>query len=167
MESFQEFIKTNLIFESLDTSYNILKTEGNEELKRYYFNIDDKEYRIFIETQISGDHTGLHVGFERKISNEWTTKGQTGDLSQKEALTLFGTVYKLIKGIRFYSISLRTPEAKKGALYFRMLNTLQKKLGKGEVVQDDVWLYIYSEEPLNKPTRPDRTKFNWKYKSNK
>lgn len=107
----------------------------------------------------------VYIGFEGFIDNQWTTEGQTGDLSQKEALTLFGTIYKLVRNIKFYSISLRTPEHKKGILYFRMLHALKKKLASGEVVQDNEWLYLYSDKPLNTPHRPKRVEFIWKYRN--
>lgn len=108
--------------ESLDSHSKITKTEYEKGFKFYYFDINDKKFRVILEDV--DDETGIN--FEQLINDDYTTSGVSNNLSAKESMMLFGTVLYIIKN---YSItkhfSIFTDNIKKFRVYLRIL------IGKG------------------------------------
>jgi len=148
-------------FESFDTSYNIQKIEkGNPDF--YYTDINGKIYRIFVE-KVNHDGIHLHIGFERKIQSKWTTEGITNDLSTKEIMGLFGTVIKLVKSMRFNSITFGSHDVKKSRIYQSIFNKMihEFNLKNPYVSYDDYSVSIYTDEPYT-----GDFKYKWKKDKN-
>ena len=127
MKDHQDFFKNIFIeiFESLNTSYNIEKTEMSNNVQLYYINVNNKKYRIFIEN----NKNNLHVGFERYKNNKWVTQKETHDLSTKEILGLFGTIKKLVKNQKMKSLTVFSKEIQKNRIYIKMIQKLNNELG--------------------------------------
>lgn len=133
MNEFIVFLK-----ESLNTSFKITKTEkGKYGVDLYYLNVNNKEYRIFIERS----DKSLHIGFERNL-NGWEVTPITNDLTIKEIMGLFGTIKIIIENQTFDSIWIETDNAKKHQLYFNMMSKLNKDL-KFSISRDDKSVLLY------------------------
>ena len=112
----------NDIYESLDSHSEIEKIQTENGFKFYYFSIEDKKFRVILE--VVDDETGIN--FEQFLNGSYTAAGISKNLSAKEVMLLFGTVFYIIKK---YSItehySVFTDDRKKFRAYNRIL------MGKG------------------------------------
>lgn len=112
----------NLQNESLDSHSEIEKIESENGFKFYYFNIEDKKFRVILE--VVDNETGIN--FEQFLNGKYTASGISKNLSAKEVMLLFGTLFYIIKK---YSITLHysvfTDDRKKFRVYMRIL------MGKG------------------------------------
>ena len=156
--SFKQFLihmNEQFVIESFDTSYEITKIiKGNPDF--YLINIDDKEYRIFIEKS-EDDIKSLHIGFEyNHPSKGWTTEGLYGNLSAKEILGLFGSILKVLKTYRFNNIMFCTNEQKKFRTYIRMMTKLCKEFNFESTSHNDQCIFGF-----NGNNKPD-VKFKYK-----
>ena len=133
--NFIDFLK-----ESLDSYYKIQRQEiGAFGTDLFYININDKEYRIFIEAV----DKELHIGFERKIGNNFEVTPITDDLSTKEVLGLFGTILRILKNRDFTAVFIETDNAKKNQLYFNIMTKLNREL-KFNFARDDNSILLYN-----------------------
>jgi hypothetical protein len=147
----------DLMYESLDSSFKIIKQEtAKYDAELYYLNME-KEYRIFIE---ESDEI-LHIGFERKINNDWKVTPLTNDLSTKEILGLFGTIKVLLEGRRFKGIWIETDNGKKHQLYFNLISKLNKKY-KFSLARNDTSVYLYNGEHI--PNMKEKFKYKKMFK---
>ena len=83
----------NLQNESLDSHSEIEKIESENGFKFYYFNIEDKKFRVILE--VVDNETGIN--FEQFLNGRYTASGISKNLSAKEVMLLFGTVFYIIK----------------------------------------------------------------------
>lgn len=151
----------SFIKESFDTYYNITKKEKINNVEFFYFDINNKKYRIYIEQNISENkYIGLQIGFERYLNKIWTIHGETKDLTAKESLTLFGTIAYVLKNRKFNIIFINTREMRKYNLYKTLINKLSSKIG-GYTSEDNDWIYLISDEAIK--FNIDKNKFNWSY----
>jgi len=155
--SFSEFLSENpFINEAFNTQFKITKIEKEYNVKLFYFDVNNKKYRIFVEN--IDNH--LHVGFERYFDNKeiWDIDGTSKDLKQKEVLTLFGTIKSIILQYKFVSISVSTREYKKHGLYRRMMDKLAQELGEDYIVgTNDIYIFIRNKN--NDTFSPKMLKF--------
>ena len=133
------------IIESLDSFYPILKTEKDQNIIKHYVNIGEEQYFIFIET-IKEEGIHLHIGFEWFNGVKYTTEGVHNKLNNKEVLGLFGTIYKIIKSLKFNSISVKTRDLGKYGLYTRLMSKLAKEINFISYSSNDEYIFIYDEE---------------------
>lgn len=150
----REYLNTNVFFidESFDSKFKIKSKEKiDNSTTLYYFDIENKEYRIFIEKIESN----IHFGFERLINNKWVINGVTNDLSQKDILTLFGTVKHIILMEKFKTLNVSTNEMKKYSLYKRMLEKLSSELSDEgynfKLGSNKLFVFLYSEDEYLPP----------------
>ena len=130
--------------ESLDSYYKIQKQEiGNFGAELFYIDVNDKEYRIFVE-EVDKE---LHIGFERKIDNNFKLTPITNDLSTKEILGLFGTILRILKGRNFTAVFIETDNAKKNQMYFNMMTKLNREL-KFNFSRNDTSILLYKGEHI-------------------
>ena len=108
----------NSVDESLDSHAVITKTELDTGFKFYYFDIGENKFRVILE--VVDNETGIN--FEQFINGRYTTAGLTNNLTAKETMLLFGTIFYIIKK---YSItahySIFTDNIKKFRAYMRIL----------------------------------------------
>ena len=108
--------------ESLDSHAEIEKIQTENGFKFYYFSIEDNKFRVILE--VVDDETGIN--FEQFLNGKYTASGLSNNLSAKEVMLLFGTVFYIINK---YSItehySVFTDDRKKFRAYMRIL------MGKG------------------------------------
>ena len=106
------------INESLDSHVEIMKTEIETGFKYYYFNINDKQFKVILE--VVDNETGIN--FEQLLNGRYTTAGISNNLSAKETMLLFGTILYIIKK---YAItehySIFTDNIKNFRTYMRIL----------------------------------------------
>lgn len=118
-KEYQSFSKElSEIFESLDTVAEITKVEHSDGFDFYYFDINDKKFRVILEKV--QDETGIN--FEQEINGKFVISGIAKNLSAKEALSLFSTVMYVVKKYSetdFFSVF--TDDVKKFRLYNRIL----------------------------------------------
>ena len=57
----------DILYESFNSKLNINKVEEKGDLTFYYINVNNKNYKIFIE-RVDED---LHLGFERELNGSW------------------------------------------------------------------------------------------------
>lgn len=150
MQTFREWLRENeyinytkeLNFleetnDSLDSFAKIEKIEYETGFKFYYFNIGEKKFRVILE--VVEDETGIN--FEQLLNGRYTTAGLSKNLSAKESMLLFGTVFYIINT---YSItnhySIFTDNIKKFRVYMRILtgkgakNIRYKEIYGGKVI---------------------------------
>ena len=155
---FREFLNESFIIESFDTSHIISKVEkGNPDF--YYFSIDDKEFRIFVE-KAEDDNKSLHIGFEYLIPDKgWTIYGIHNTLSAKEILGIFGTIYNVLQKYKFNALMFCSSEHKKFRTYVRLATRLANSLNIKEVTHNNECIFLFNVDHNLKP--------KFKYKSNK
>lgn len=125
LNKFPESFRDYLTFESFDTKYEILKVQyGNPSF--YYFKIQDKEYRIFVEKL--QDIECIQVGFEYFNGKSFSHLGKDKELSTEEVLALFGTVLDVIKQQDFQEVFVQTDDFGKYSLYKKIANKMAKEL---------------------------------------
>ena len=140
----------NDVYESLDSYSEIEKIQSENGFKFYYFSIEDKKFRVILE--VVDDETGIN--FEQFLNGSYTAAGISKNLSAKEVMLLFGTVFYIINK---YSITEHysgfTDDRKKFRAYNRILmgkgakNIRYKFIYNGKVVHiefetsdTDAWL---------------------------
>lgn len=155
---FREFLNESFITEAFDTSHIISKVEkGNPDF--HYFSIDDKEFRIFVE-RAENDNKSLHIGFEYLIPVKgWTIHGIHNNLSAKEILGVFGTIYNVLQKYKFSDLMFCSSEHKKFRTYLRLATRLATYLNVKEVTHNNECIFLFNVDTNNKP--------KFKYKSNK
>ena len=142
----------DILYESFNSKLNINKVEEKGDLTFYYINVNNKNYKIFIE-RVDED---LHLGFERELNVSWIIDDLTNDLSTEEVLGLLGTMrYILVDIIKlnFNSLTVFTNDIRKNQMYFNIF----RKLNKDNIFKqsrDDSSIMLYK----------DYTKTKFKYK---
>ena len=142
----------DILYESFNSKLNINKVEEKGDLTFYYINVNNKNYKIFIE-RVDED---LHLGFERELNGSWIIDDLTNDLSTEEVLGLLGTMrYILVDIIKlnFNSLTVFTNDIRKNQMYFNIF----RKLNKDNIFKqsrDDSSIMLYK----------DYTKTKFKYK---
>jgi hypothetical protein len=101
-----------------------------------------------------------HVGFFRKLrKNQWDKDMFTKDLTTKQVLGLFGTIYKVLDHYDYNAIVATTKDGKKLQTYYKVMDKLGGKLGMSISLSDnDIMLYKYMAKP------PNKKRFNFKMK---
>jgi hypothetical protein len=128
--SFREFLE-----ESFNSSIDIFKEYSNDDFEYFELKIRQYHYRIVLETNDDND-IGLH--FEIFHDSRWFTKGMVDDLSTKEVMALFGTLFKVIKDRKFNSLWLCSSEGNKLRLYKKLANKLQKYFKVDKVSEESL-----------------------------
>ena len=117
-ETFVKEMRILEVSESFDSHTEITKIESNSGFKFYYFEINEKKFRVILE--VVDDETGIN--FEQFLDGKYTTEGVSKNLTASEVMSLFGTVLYIV---RKYSItehfSIFTDNLKKFRVYNRIL----------------------------------------------
>lgn len=146
----------DILFESLDSKYDINKIEKIDNVTFYYIDVNDKHYKIFIEKE----DNDLHLGFEREIDSIWVIDDLTNDLSNKEVLGLIGTMRHIVVDIlklNFNSLTVFTNDMRKNQMYFNIFRKLNKD-GIFQQVRDNTSVMLFKQNT--------ETKFKYKNKGN-
>jgi len=113
----QEF---NEIRESLDSFVPFIKEYSEDNYKFYEFIINDKEFRLVIETV--DDESAII--FEQKINGVFIYEGIQNNLSKQESLALFSTLKNGVNLVNTYKNYIYTDSKKKLKLYLKILKTM-------------------------------------------
>lgn len=148
--------------ESLDTHSEISKIESKDGFKFYYFEINDKRFRVILEKV--DDETGIN--FEQYLKGVYTTAGLSNNLDTKETLLLFGTLFYIIKTYaiaKHYSVFTDNP--KKFRVYLKILTAKGAKNVRYKFIYNDriVHIEFETEDTYN---FMDKTIKKFKYKTN-
>lgn len=138
----------DILFESLDSKYDINKIEKIDNVTFYYIDVNDKHYKIFIEKE----DNDLHLGFEREIDNIWVIDDLTNDLSNKEVLGLIGTMRHIVVDIlklNFNSLTVFTNDMRKNQMYFNIFRKLNKD-GIFQQVRDNTSVMLFKQNTETK-----------------
>ena len=138
----------DILFESLDSKYNINKIEKIDNITFYYIDVNDKHYKIFIEKE----DNDLHLGFEREINSIWVIDDLTNDLSNKEVLGLIGTMRHIVVDIlklNFNSLTVFTNDMRKNQMYFNIFRKLNKD-GIFQQVRDNTSVMLFKQNTETK-----------------
>ena len=131
----------DLMYESFNPNISIKETYIKDNVTFYVLDkneMSDKEYRVFVE-KVDND---IHIGFERKLNNEWNIYDITNDLQTKEILGLFGTVIDIVEKYKADTIMFRTENYKKGQMYWNITRKIASKFNYG-VSRDDNIIVLY------------------------
>jgi len=129
------------IFESLNSSFDVVKTEVIDNVTFYYIDMT-VNYRIFIEEIRENSLIHLHVGFERYIDDNWNVDDVTNDLTGRELLGLFGTVKSIVKMRKFNSLLFVSENHKKIQVYHNIARKLSGELNFSSVSRNDNMVII-------------------------
>lgn len=138
----------DILFESLDSKYDINKIEKIDNVTFYYIDVNDKHYKIFIEKE----DNDLHLGFEREIDSIWVIDDLTNDLSSKEVLGLIGTMRHIVVDIlklNFNSLTVFTNDMRKNQMYFNIFRKLNKD-GIFQQVRDNTSVMLFKQNTETK-----------------
>lgn len=138
----------DILFESLDSKYDINKIEKIDNVTFYYIDVNDKHYKIFIEKE----DNDLHLGFEREIDSIWVIDDLTNDLSNKEVLGLIGTMRHIVVDIlklNFNSLTVFTNDMRKNQMYFNIFRKLNKD-GIFQQVRDNTSVMLFKQNTETK-----------------
>lgn len=138
----------DILFESLDSKYDINKIEKIDNVTFYYIDVNDKHYKIFIEKE----DNDLHLGFEREIDSIWVIDDLTNDLSNKEVLGLIGTMRHIVVDIlklNFNSLTVFTNDMRKNQMYFNIFRKLNKD-GIFQQVRDNTSVMLFKQNTERK-----------------
>ena len=127
------------LFESFDSTYDIIKVEHKQNISFYYVNINKEEYRIFIE-KVDSD---VSVGFEYLENGTPVILGKLNILTGKECLTLFGTVINILKDLNnIENIMIETKEAEKFQVYYNVAVKMAKEYNFEKVSRNNDAIFI-------------------------
>lgn len=160
-KEYKDFLNSQFVIESFDTTHEINNVQlGDPDF--HYFKIDYSDFRIFVE-KAKDNKKHLHIGFEyRDPYIGWTTKGIYDELSTKNVLAVFGTVYKVLKGYDFSGVAFCSNEPKKFRIYIRMMDRLAKDLNLKNVSHDDVYIWAFNDEEIVQTTKNHKFKYKSK-----
>ena len=124
------------LLETMNSKYNIVKIEKKDVDFYYLENINNEQYRVFIEN----NNNDLHIGFEWFDGTDWDISSRTNKLTAKEVFGIFGTIKHILKTEykQIKSIFVFTLDSKKAQTYHNAIRKLALDFNLNSVVRDEV-----------------------------